>query len=150
MKKKTNMATLGLRFILITLCVVGAFSLLFFATTGIEMYTSMTFNVLPRLTFTLSVGFLIGLVFSKDVIIKHIRHRHAKKYIDWNHLFIFIDLLLIVILFLTIWDIRRLFLLIAPLFDPILFLPMLLGYFLPRIWKEESESASMLDENSKG
>ncbi len=138
MGRKTNITNLSLRFILITLSVVGVFALLFFATTGIDKYMSMTFNVLPRLAFNLSTGFLIGLFFSKDVIIKHIRHRNAKKMIDWNHLFVFIDLLLIVILFLTTWDVRRLFLLIDPTFDFFLFLPMLLGYFLPRIWKEDS------------
>ena len=139
MVKKTNIGFLSLRFVLITLSVIGIFALLFFATTGVDKYASITFNVLPRLAFKLSAGFLIGLFFSKDVILKHIRLRNAKKMIDWNHLFVFINLLLIVILYLTTWNIRRLFLLIDPMFDFFLFLPMLIGYFLPRIWKEASE-----------
>lgn len=139
MERKTSILHLILRFILITLVVICGFAILYFSTISIDRYTGMNFIVWPRLVFVLSFGFLMGLFFSKDVIIQHIRHRHDKKIVDWNHLFILLDLLLIVILFLTTWDARRLFLLISPTFNPVLLLPMLLGYFLPRIWKEESE-----------
>lgn len=139
MVRKPNIVNLSLRFILITLSVVGIFALLFFATTGIDKYASMTFDLRPRFAFHLSLGFLIGLFFSKDVIIKHIRHRHAKKMIDWNHLFVFIDLLLIVLLSYATYDVLKYFLMLSKLISPFLLLPMLIGYFLPRIWKEDSE-----------
>lgn len=139
MVRKPNIVNLSLRFILITLSVVGIFALLFFATTGIDKYASMTFDLRPRFAFHLSLGFLIGLFFSKDVIIKHIRHRNAKKMIDWNHLFVFIDLLLIVLLSYATYDVLKYFLMLSKLISPFLLLPMLIGYFLPRIWKEDSE-----------
>lgn len=145
--RKLTIGFLSLRFILITLSVIGIFALLFFATTGIDKYASMTFNVLPRLAFNLSAGFLLGLFFSKDVIIKHIRHRNAKKSIDWNHLFVFIDLLLIVLLSCATYEVLKYFLMLSKLISPFLLLPMLIGYFLPRIWKEDSESTARFEEN---
>lgn len=139
MERKTRALHLILRFILISFIVVGIFAVLYFSTIRINRYSIMTFHVIPRFIFAISIGFLMGLFFSKDVIIKHIRYRHAKKSIDWNHLFVLLDLMLIVILFLTVWDITRIFLLIDPPFDAFLLLPILIGYFLPRIWKEEAE-----------
>lgn len=139
MERKTSAQHLILRLVLISLIVVGIFAFLYFSTISIDKYSSITFNTRPRLIYILSIGFLMGLFFSKDVIIKHMRHRHAKKSIDWNHLFVFLDLLLIIILFLSTWNVRRLVLSISSTFNPFLFFPMLLAYFLPRIWKEEVE-----------
>jgi|GEM_PF-2967564 len=137
MDRKTNALHLILRFFLISLIVAGFFAFLYFSTTRLDQYTSTTFIVKPRIIFTLSIGFIMGLFFSKDIIIQHIRHRHTRKTIEWNHLFAFLNLVIIIILFLTSWNIRRLILSISSTFNPLLLIPMLLGYFLPRIWKED-------------
>lgn len=139
MERNTNGLHIILHLFLINLIVLGVFALLYFSTISIDRYSSITFNARPRFIFVILVGFLMGLFFSKDIIFQHIRHRHTNKSIDWSNLFVTLDLLVVVILFLTSWTIRRLILSISSTFNPFLLIPMLLGYFLPRIWKEDVE-----------